>query len=215
MIKNSVKLFEQASKQALSDSLGFDEGRAYYLLLLKKEDELKKEFSYSKRYRLLKNLFELGAVGKLKPDEQDFFNYFVLPPSFLYIKEVEKEIIEFLENIYLKNHSYIINSNFAQIILKNEMNLLLFVLKYFMKESARLVGDDKRFKTILGKNSNKIDIIIQRNTKRRFGIIDQNFAFDFSEIISKNSHEYIGYMANGKDKNSDYISIVEKEMREY
>jgi hypothetical protein len=84
-----------------------------------------------------------------------------------------------------------------------------------MKESARLVGDDKRFKTILGKNSNKIDIIIQRNTKRRFGIIDQNFAFDFSEIISKNSHEYIGYMANGKDKNSDYISIVEKEMREY
>jgi len=215
MIKNSVKLFEQASKQALSDSLGFDEGRAYYLLLLKKEDELKKEFSYSKRYRLLKNLFELGAVGKLKPDEQDFFNYFVLPPSFLYIKEVEKEIIEFLEDIYLKNHSYIINTSFSQIILKNEMNLLLFILKYFMKESARLVGDDKRFKTILGKNLSKIDIIIQRSTKRRFGIIDKNFAFDFSEIISKNSHEYIGYMANGKDKNPDYISIVEKEMREY
>ncbi len=122
-------LIEQASKQILSEFLGFEEGLVYYLLLTKKESLISKEFSYSKRYRLLKKLYEEGAVGKLKPENQDFFNYFLLPPTFLYSKEIDLKIIDFLEQIYLKNHSKILDTNVSQIILKDEIPLLYFLLK--------------------------------------------------------------------------------------
>jgi len=75
---------EKAAQQALSEALGFDEARVYYLFLTKKEKDIEKEFSYSKKYRLLKELFKLGAMGKIKPENQDFFSYILLPPSFLY-----------------------------------------------------------------------------------------------------------------------------------
>ena len=217
MVSPKGNILESAAQQTLSEVLGYDEGKAYYLLLSKKEEELEKEFSYSKRYRLLKNLYNLGAVGKLKPEDQDFFGYVILPPSFLYSRNISSEIIDFLEKIYLKNHSEILNSSFSQLILKNENGFLTFILKYFMKESARIITNETGFNKILGKNINKVDMIEhKKESKRRMGIIDRNYAFEFTDMLNKDTYESVGYFAKTMTSSErDYISLVEKEMREF
>ena len=87
------QLLVKAAKQALCETLGFDEGLVYFLLLMKKEEEIEKEFSYSKKYRIFKALFDLGALGKIRSEEKDYFTYILLPPCFLYTEDVEHEII--------------------------------------------------------------------------------------------------------------------------
>lgn len=204
-------LFEKAAQQILSEVLGYDEGKSYFLLLTKRQDELEKEFSYSKRYRILKNLYEFGAVGKFKPNNQEFFNYFIIPPTFLY-DQADVKIIEYLESIYLKNYSDIILNNFSQMMLKDEINLLFFFLKYFMKENAKIKGDKVRLGKVI-KEATNINIIDNKESKRRIGLIDKNFAFEFVDIPNKNSYESIGYFANSNSRNNkDYISIIEEEI---
>jgi len=213
-----VPFIQKASQQALSEALGFDEAKAYYLLLNKKKREIEEEFSYSKKYRLLKSLFESGAVGKFKPENQDFFSYFLLPPSFLYFEDVDREIVDYLEKIYLENFKELFEQDFSQIILKDDRPLLLFLLKYFMKESARLAINELEFENILGKDSDKVTLIkSQKETKREFGIIDRNFAFEFVSVMGKKDCNYIGYITkNGNLKDlgekKDYVSLIEKEM---
>ena len=186
----------KAAEQVLCEALGYDEARAYCLLLNKRDGELGKEFSYSKRYRLLKSLFELGAVGKIKPEEKDFFSYFLLPPSFLYFGTVDEEIINYLEKIYLDNFRNFFEQDFSQIILKNEKPLILFFLKYFMKESAKIFMDEIKFDSILGKDSDKVIFIRNhKETRRKIGVIDSNFAFEFTDILNKNGCDFIGYIA--------------------
>ena len=182
------KILEKASIQALSEILGYDEAKAYYLLLIKNENEFKKEFSYSKRYRLLKSLFNQEAAGKIKPGDQDFFNYIILPPTFLYLKpnNIEEEIINYLEKIYLKNQCEFLLSRFSQIILKDDLGLIIFLLKYFMKNNAKISYDNTKLKYILKEKSQSINIIKTIDKKRKFGIIDRNFAFEFFEVLNKN-----------------------------
>ena len=96
-MKNN-KFLLKAAQQALSECLGYDESRSYYFLLTKQDKELEQEFSYSKRYRILKNLFELGAVGKFKPEDQDFFTYLLLEEyliAVLYQIKAEKILLVF------------------------------------------------------------------------------------------------------------------------
>ena len=207
------ELIKKASQQALSEALGYDEAKVYYLILTKQEKELENEFSYSKRYRLLKSLFELGAVGKIKPEEQDFFSYFLLPPTFLYGKKIDYNIISFLEEIYLENFKDIFEKEFSQIILKDEKVILIFLLKYFMKEEARLDVGEIDLKS-LGKESRKVKIIKNyKETRIKTGIIDKSRAFEFTNITSINSSEYIGYIAkNENNSKKDYVSSVEKEL---
>ncbi|OGJ21215.1 hypothetical protein A3K73_06230 [Candidatus Pacearchaeota archaeon RBG_13_36_9] len=208
------ELLKKAAQQALAEVLGYDEARAYYLILTRQEKELESEFSYSKKYRLLKNLFELGAVGKIKPGQQDFFNYFLLPPSFLYFERVDLEIIEVLEKSYLDNFREIFEKEFSQIILKDEKIILLFILKYFMKEGAKLDVGEMDLKS-LGNESKKVRIIKNEGeSRRKMGIIDQSRAFEFTNITSMESYEYLGYIAkNVKNCKKDYVSAVEKEMK--
>ena len=207
------KYIEKASQQALSEALGFDEARAYHLLLVKKDSEVEKEFSYSKKYRLLKSLFEQGAIGKIKPENQDFFSYILMPPSFLYAKDVDKEIIIYLERIYLENYSDILNAEFSQMILKDEKGLLIFLLKYFMKQNAQLATDEIKL-GVLGNQSSKIHMIKIREERKRIGVIDRNIAFEFVSMLNRDSNEFMGYLANNNKGNGgkDYVSIVEKEM---
>ena len=139
---NKQILIKKASQQALCEALGFDEGRAYYLILTNKNKDLEKEFSYSKKYRLLKSLFESAAIGKLKTEDKDFFGYVLLPPTFLYSDSVDSEIIAFLEDIYLKNHLNVLLNGFCQVILRNEKWLALFLVNYLMKDNAKLLGID-------------------------------------------------------------------------
>jgi len=211
------KYLEKAAQQVLAEVLGYDEGKVYYLILTKQENELEKEFSYSKKYRLLKSLFELGAVGKIKSEGKDFFSYILLPPTFLYEEKVDKEITEFLEKIYLENYKYIFKRGFSQMILREEKSLLLFLLKYFMKKQARLMMDELD-KSILEGKSRKVCVIKNKEEKRRIGIIDRNFAFEFVSVLTKRNYEYVGYLAsNGKEgenkeKGKDYVSLVEEEL---
>ena len=204
-IRMKDKYLEKAAQQVLSEVLGFDEAKMYYLLLNKKDEEIEKEFSYSKKYRLMKSLFELGAMAKIKQEDKDFFSYILLPPTFLYKEKADKEIIEYLEKIYLENYSEIFNQNFSQLILKDEKVLLIFLLKYFMKDEAKLVIDELD-KEYLGKMSSKITIKREDNG-RRTGIIDRNLAFEFVSMRNEKNFEYIGYIAR-----RDYIEKVEKEI---
>ena len=183
-----LNLLEKAAQQALSEVLGYDEARAYYLLLLKKEDDLEKEFSYSKRYRLMRSLFLQSAAGKIKPKEQDFFSYIILPPSFLYFGSVEVEIVEFLEKLYLKNFLNIFENDFSQIILRDEKVLLLFLLKNIMKEEARIEGEEFNL-GFLGERRRKVELIGRGD--RRIGRIDNNLKFEFVNMPSVEEKEYI------------------------
>lgn len=201
-------LLDKASQQALSEVLGYDEARIYYLILNKRKQELEKEFSYSKRYRLMKSLFEIGAVGKVKPESQDFFSYILLPPSFLYLKKIDMKIIECLEKIYLENHFEALNKRFSQIILKDEKILLIFLLKYFMKEQAHLAIDEFKL-DFLGKKKDKIKIT-RRKDRRKIGVIDNKLAFEFVSMF--NSNENIGYLSTNKEDNKEYVSIIEQEI---
>jgi hypothetical protein len=201
-------LLDKAAQQALSEVLGYDESRIYYLILNKKEQELEKEFSYSKRYRLMKSLFEIGAVGKIKPESQDFFSYILLPPSFLYSNKIDLEIVSYLEKIYLENHFEALNKRFSQIILKDEKILLIFLLKYFMEEEAMLSIDEFKL-DFLGKRADKIKVT-RRRDRRKIGVIDRKLAFEFVSMF--NSNENIGYLSTNKEDNREYVSIIEQEI---
>jgi hypothetical protein len=76
-MKNQT-LMLKAAQQALSEFLGYDEGIVYYSLLTNHSKEIESQFSYSKRYRVMKSLFESGAMAKLKPKNKDSFLYVLL-----------------------------------------------------------------------------------------------------------------------------------------
>ena len=203
-------LLLKAAQQALSDILGYDEATAYCLLLQKKERELESEFSYSKRYRIMKSLSDFGAVGKFKQSDKDFFSYILLPPSFLYFGEesVDKEIIEFLELIYLENHAESLEQEFSQIILKDERPLMAFLLKYFMKDSAKITARELNLKRIMGKRSEKVSILSNKDENKRMGTIDKKISFEFVSIPAKDNlsdREYIGYFSIIPEGNNKII----------
>lgn len=217
------KFLKKAAQQILGECLGFDEARAYYLLLTNRDNKIEKEFSYSKKYRLLKNLFSAGAVGKIKPHDKDFFSYMPLPPVFLDSKE-HPEIVNYLEGIYVKNHKKLIgNAVFSQVMLKNINRFVLFLLNHFMKENALISGS-----SITGsylekhlRNTEKISNITIKPSNfktRHVGIIDSKIGFEFSKIKNKQAYDYIGFIACRVKKSNDkqtYNSHVESIEREF
>jgi len=184
----------KASQQALAEALGFDEAQVYYYILTKNESQIDKDYSYSKKYRVMKSLFEAGAVGKFKPKEKDFFNYFLLPPSFLSLEEVESDIVSYLEALYLDNHAELLKQGLSQIILRDERPILLFLLKHFMKDSAKIVVGDLNIKKMLGEKSKRIDMI-NKDESLKSGIIDKKLAYEFVRIPALKEREYIGYIS--------------------
>jgi hypothetical protein len=194
-------LLLKAAQQALSDILGYDEATAYFLLLQKQENQLETEFSYSKRYRIMKSLFDSSAVAKFKQKDKDFFSYLVLPPTFLYFGEesVDKELVEFLESIYFENYAETLEQEFSQIILRDERPLLSFLLRYFMKESAKVVVGELDLRKILGSRMDRVTFGSNKDAYKRMGIIDRKISFEFVSIPAKNSllgREYIGYLSS-------------------
>jgi hypothetical protein len=130
---------------------------------------------------------------------------------------VDIEIIEYLEKIYLQNYSEIFTNNFSQFILKDETLLIDFLLKYYMKDSANLVLD-KLDKELHKENIEKIELISNKSEKRRFGIIDQNFAFEFFDVLNGEGSEMVGYLANKNYRSNngkDYVSLVKEEIRNF
>jgi hypothetical protein len=216
--KQADNLLEKAAQQILGESLGFDEGRAYYLILLKKDKDIEKEFSYSKKYRLLKNLFDSGAIGKIKPHDKDFFSYIPLPPSFLDAKKVPNSIVLFLEGLYIENHKSLLQSTkFSQIILKDLRGFVLFLLKHIMNNEANILGTEitpEHLKSYL-EDKEKINSITINSSgfeNRHLGIIDNAIGFEFLRIRGRKSYDYIGYITSKKPKeNNSYLEGIEKE----
>jgi len=132
-------ILQRAALQAMCDYLGYDEGKVYIDMLTKKE--MSEEYSHSKSYRILKSLFDLGAIAKIK-EKGDISVYVPLPPTFLIGEMKDAKIIDHLEKIYLKNHSDIFKGKYLQISLKGQFqnSLILFLLKHVMNKYAIIVS---------------------------------------------------------------------------
>ena len=59
-------MLESAAKERIYDSLGFDEGKMYFAYLNGISESVEKEFSHSKKYRVLRELYKQGAVAKCR-----------------------------------------------------------------------------------------------------------------------------------------------------
>ncbi|MBD3247523.1 hypothetical protein GF378_02790 [Candidatus Pacearchaeota archaeon] len=221
--KTKIRVLEKAAQQILGECLGFDEARAYYLILTNRENEIEKEFSYSKKYRLLKNLFSAGAVGKIKPHDKDFFSYMPLPPVFLREKQkAHPEIIAYLENVYIDNHRHLIQETaFSQVILNEISGFILFLIRKFMQENASISGasiTNTHLKNHLRDKEkiSKVTIMPSNFKTRHIGIIDSKIGFEFSKIRNKESYDYIGYIAcrlsntNNKPSYNSYVESIEQ-----
>jgi len=197
---------EKASQQVLSEVLGYEEGILYFYLLNGNLEDVDSHFSYSKKYRLMKNLFNFGALAKVKSEDKDVYSYQLLPPSFLYIHKISEDIIVSLEKIYLNNHLQSIEGFFSQIILKEDQGLIIFLLKYFMKKDAKIYFSKIDFKRC-GLDFNKIDL--RKGVDfRRAGLIDKKIVFDFNVVRIKNNVDYIGYIS--KEDNSLFRRIEDE-----
>ena len=201
------QLLEKASQHALSETLGYDEGKAYYYLLTKQEKKLEIEYSYSKRYRLLKNLYIKGVVGKQKSEDRDLFYYFILPPSFLYFCNTNTSSILWLESLYEKYHSQLFKKEYLQMTAKDLNGFILYLLRHGMKKNASIQMDNTKISNMLGKDITNISFIEPpKYTRRVMGIIDKNIVFDFSRVTSRKEPYYVGFLSYSE--NSDYFKSV-------
>jgi len=200
MATNSDKFIEIAAEQVLCNVLGYDEGRVYLHMIMKKDAKIEEELSYSKCYRMKKNLFNYGAVGKIK-NGKDYFYYIPLPPTFLYyLGEVDKKIIEHLEEIYLKNHKEIFMYNFAQLLLKDSKSFISFMVRTLIKNEARLMLDSKYYEKLLSAELDKIKKLnIDEGFTKTMGIIDDEICFEFMNLNEESTKDLIGYISRKDD----------------
>jgi hypothetical protein len=141
---------------------------------------------------------------KIKSEKKDIFNYIPLPPSFLWLYPIEPEITTFLEKIYLKNYKDLISRSFSQLMLKNEKSLIIFLLKYFMKDCARLMIEEIDLNKIPNLDRSKVQIISAKGIiDKRMGIIDRRIGFKLVSIRGENSRDYIGYITTGSLEDSE------------
>ncbi len=216
-------LLQMAAVQKLCEFLGYDEGKFYFALLNRKEIH---DYSHSKSYRLLKSLYDLGAVAKVRDvkKEREFSSYVPLPPTFLYnLKETAiKEIITYLEKIYLKNFPALFLNNYLELSFSYGFQLPLFLIRHYMKQYAIIVfgsdDDYSLYETYLSpENFKKITYICRKDYAhgvkgkiiaaepclvggRRVVIIDGIILLDFlrfpKEDAAKNPRgtRYYGYL---------------------
>ncbi len=138
-------IIKSAALQKLCDFLGYDEGKFYFSLLNKKKSG---EYSHSKSYRLFKSLYNSGASAKVRDvkKEKDFLNYLIMPPTFLCSADVEKEILDYLEKIYMKNYGEIFNRAYLEMSIEQGNQIFLFFLKNYMKDYGIVIhGSDKYY----------------------------------------------------------------------
>lgn len=211
------KYREKAALQMLCELLGYDEGRAYYLLLTNQGALFEQEFSHSKRYRITSSLFKTGMMGKVKYSDKNVFQYTLLPVSIFRLTGADLDLLSFLEEVYAKHHKNLFNATFSQWMLKDERGLIIFMLKYIMQDAAQLVSDDSTSFNKAGIDTERITLKpMLRGTRRRFGIIDKSIAFDFSPFAECNSIAAIGYIARAStNKEGCKVKLVERELEEF
>jgi len=150
------EILDRLALQSLSNFLGYDEGKLYFEIINKIDTPAKTEHSHSKKYRILKKLQELSVIAKIGSDI-DSTRYFPMPPTFVADNKIDKIILNHLEDIYLKKHyldllKILNNKQMIYISFKGLKNnsLILFLLKYFMKDYAIiLMGGTSEFEYYL------------------------------------------------------------------
>lgn len=200
------------------DYLGFEEGKFYFSYLNNKNHPIdSKEYSHSKKYRILNRLYELGVLVKIGNDDLNT-KYFLLPPTFIGELLKDKKMLDKLESIYLKNHQNDLINNltknkYLSISFRGQRNnsLILFLLKYYMKKEAIVIMGGTSEYEFYKKNldSNKLDkiryycredhknincdkIIGIKSSKvlnRRIVIIDEDLLIEFLKFPNPNHYE--------------------------
>lgn len=180
----------------LKEDFERDEIKLYFSLLTENYEVLEKEFSRSRRYRVMRRLFDKGALIKIKGINDENFKYFVLPPTFLYISdEKTKENIKKIEKIFIKKIN-LEEFRFVNINIKNEKPFLLFLLNNFVNNNASLVFP--RYYEFPLELIEKKDLISYKKETENYlkGIIDERIFFEFFKIPSdlNGEREFYGYV---------------------
>jgi hypothetical protein len=207
---------ESGAKHALIDYLGFEEGSLYFGKL-NKNNKIEAGYSYSKRYRLLKSLYEKGAIGKIRVSKSNNFVYILLPPSFLYESTPDTRILDYLDELYLMNIKNSLEKGFYQIMMKDECSFIIFLLKYVMKKNAKLDGIQGEIKIINNIDSSKVSFTGRKTEYKIIGMIDDEIGFEFIKILSEDGTDSIGYvcgMGNTRNRsNTRHIEIINKRLQ--
>jgi len=96
----------------------------------------------------------------------------------------------------LENHSASLLEDSSQLILSNNKCLLIFMLKYFMKDTAKVTGDSRQLslEKFIGRKAEKVTLVGKDESKFR-GTIDKSISFDFVTIPDLEEKKYIGYIS--------------------
>lgn len=213
-IKISISPFlESAAKERLYETLGFDEGRVYYKYLIGDSGKLNKEFSYSKRYRILKELFKKGAIAKYRTPSKETFTYLVLPPAFLIKNNTHDEVLEFLEALYYKefNKQW---KGFMEFAIVKENWLVSSILKNFTEHKAEVITTTDLKEYLSKEMGSKLIIRGNNSTKNTIGLIDNKIFFEFTKPFDDFSEESSGYIAFTESiESKDMIVKIKNRMQ--
>ncbi|MEM4182063.1 MAG: hypothetical protein QXX68_02850 [Candidatus Pacearchaeota archaeon] len=194
--KKGINITEKILFYFLKEDFEKDEIKIYSSLLTENYELIEKEFSRSRRYRLMRRLFDRGALIKIKSIDDENFKYLGLPPTFLYINDERiKKNIKKIEKIFLKKIN-LEELKFVNINAKNEKPFLLLLLNNLVNNNASLVlprDYEFPFKLIEKKNL----ISYKKETENYFkGVIDEKILFEFFEIPTdlNGERELYGYI---------------------
>ena len=132
-------MIESAAKERIYDALGFDEGKMYFAYLKGISEKAEKEFSYSKKYRVLRKLYKKGAVAKCRSQDKENFTYLILPPGCILKQNNKDKVIQFLEELYYQNFSFQWKG-FLEISISKDEPLIVSLLKEFTEDTAEIIA---------------------------------------------------------------------------
>ncbi len=188
-------MLESAAKERLYDSLGFDEGRMYFAYLKGISEKVEKEFSYSKKYRVLRELYKQGAVAKCRSQDKESFTYLILPPTCILKQNNKDKVNQFLEELYYQNFSFQWKG-FLEVTVSKDDQLIVSLLKQFMENTAEIIAD-KNLKEQVNSALMHEGVIIKEAyaSKKKAGRIDNKIFFEFTKPFDEFSDESSGYIA--------------------
>ena len=188
-------MLESAAKERLYDSLGFDEGKMYFAYLNGKLELVKKDFSYSKKYRVLRELYKQGAVAKCRSQDKENFTYLILPPTCILKQNNKDKITQFLEELYYQNFSFQWKG-FLEIIVSKDDQLIVSLLKQFIENTAEIIADRNLKERVHSALAHEGIIIKEAYaSKKKAGRIDNKIFFEFTKPFDDFSEESSGYIA--------------------
>lgn len=180
----------------LKDGFSTEEIKLYLSLISKNKYISEKIFSRSKRYRIMKSLFNKGALIKIKKKNEENFKYLPLPPVFLssyYTEERIRTKINEIGKEYLKKVN-LKDAGFVSLNIKKEKPFLILILNNFIEEKA-LLKFPFEYKFPFQVLESKRISYENKTEKRIEGVIDNKIFFELLEIApdTYGEKEFYGY----------------------